>query len=331
MVKEKIMKTQTQAGITYELPKVVLLQETGIGTSDIAARSCYDSFDKSENYSIQNFNNNLDEFLERTDDYENEEDGILKQQKQMQLTPSKTGLKSAINIDHSDLLDQLAWTHFHHSILEHANLTYLIRGISRGVLQEHARHRIQAISVRSTRYTMSPIINAFTACITTQPDFSSAKAEFIKIVSQIDFLVTKDFSYNKLEYKSIFDKLRYQWLSLSREEFLDLAVAKSSRHLFNGFMPTSELYDALQAGKAKRNCADNFKHIVSDNFKVDLVVTFNLRSLKNYIELRSSNSAWFQIHWLSDEMVKATPRKYLDLIVKQDKLNKILDKKENDE
>jgi len=289
------MKTQTQAGITYELPKVTVLHATPLLTAEYAGRTAYDSFSKSEHECIRNHDT------------------------------------SSLDADHSELLDQLAWVHFHHSVAEHISINYLIEGTSRGVLQEIVRHRIASYTVRSTRYTMSPIINAFTACITTQPDFSSAKAEFIKIVSQIDFLVTKDFSYNKLEYKSIFDKLRYQWLTLSREEFLDLAVAKSSRHLFNGFMPTSELYDALQAGKAKRNCADNFKHIVSDNFKVDLVVTFNLRSLKNYIELRSSNSAWFQIHWLSNEMVKATPRKYLDLIVKQDKLNKILNKKENNE
>ena len=41
------------------------------------------------------------------------------------------------------------------------------------------------------------------------------------------------------------------------------------------------LYAALEAGKKKRNVGDAFKHIVSDNWKVDMVITFNLRSLKN--------------------------------------------------
>ena len=113
--------TKTMYGIAYQKPQVFLLQETGIGTSELAARTCYDSFEKSENLAIQNFN-------ESNDDLE--------------------ALKGVNIIEHSDLLDQLAWTHFHHSILEHANLTYLIKGTSRGVLQEHARHRIQSINCR---------------------------------------------------------------------------------------------------------------------------------------------------------------------------------------
>ncbi|HFB54019.1 MAG TPA: FAD-dependent thymidylate synthase, partial [Sulfurimonas autotrophica] len=78
-----------------------------------------------------------------------------------------------------------------------------------------------------------------------------------------------------------------------------------------------ELYEALQNGKKKRNVGDAFKHIVTDNWKVDMVVTFNLRSLKNYFTLRESGAAYFQIRWLAQEMMKVTPKKYLDLIIKQ--------------
>lgn len=76
------------------------------------------------------------------------------------------------------------------------------------------------------------------------------------------------------------------------------------------------LYDALQAGKKKRNVGDAFKHIITDNVKVDMVVTFNLRSLKNYFSLRDSGAAFFQIRWLAQEMIRVTPKKYLDLIIK---------------
>ena len=69
-------------------------------------------------------------------------------------------LEKINKIDNSDLLYDLAHTYFHHSVLEHANLTFLIKGTSRGVLQELARHRIASYTVRSTRYTMSSIINA---------------------------------------------------------------------------------------------------------------------------------------------------------------------------
>ena len=42
----------------------------------------------------------------------------------------------------------------HESILEHINLTYSIKGISRACLQEVARHRHISLSVESTRHTL---------------------------------------------------------------------------------------------------------------------------------------------------------------------------------
>ena len=55
----------------------------------------------------------------------------------------------AINdIEDSDLLSSLAWGHYHHAIIEHAALSFLVQVTSCGVLQEHARHRLQAISVQ---------------------------------------------------------------------------------------------------------------------------------------------------------------------------------------
>jgi thymidylate synthase (FAD) len=213
-------------------------------------------------------------------------------------------------IEHSGLLDDLAWTHFHHSILEHANLSYLVRGTSRGVLQEHARHRLQAISVRSTRYTMSGIINAFVAS-----QFGGSKEFFIQKVLAFDMFVTANAAYNALEIGAMYDKLAYQKSQV--EDFYSIAVAKSSLEFLESFKDDAEaLYEALQAGKKKRNVGDAFKHIITDNVKVDMVVTFNLRSLKNYFALRDSGAAFFQIRWLAQEMTRVTPKKYLDLIIK---------------
>jgi len=271
-------------GIKYSRPEVVLLQETGIGVAETAARTCYDSFSNSEN------------------DVVKELESIL---------PDAQMCESLNNIEESQLLDDLAWTYFHHSILEHANLSYLIRGTSRGVLQEHARHRIQAISVRSTRYTMSSLINAFVAS-----KQGGDKEFFIEKVLAFDMFVTADEAYNRLEIAGMYEKLDFQ--SKQVANFYELAVAKSSLALLEEFQnKPQELYDALQAGKKKRNVGDAFKHIITDNVKVDMVVTFNLRSLKNYLTLRDSGAAYFQIRWLAQEMMKVTPQKYLDLIIKK--------------
>ncbi len=271
-------------GIKYKKPTVTLLQQTGIGVSEIAARTCYDSFDGSENECVKTIKDEL---------------------------PTIEALKDINSIDHSKLLDDLAWTYFHHSILEHTNLSYLIRGTSRGVLQEHARHRLQAISVRSTRYTMSSILNGFVASL----EDPEPKDFFVSTLKKLDILVTADEEYNKLEYESMFEKLYYQKTRV--DNFYEICVAKSSFEYLNKYKGDSlALFEALENGKKKRNVGDPFKHIVTDNWKVDMVVTFNLRSLKNYFSLRDSGSAYFQIRWLAQEMKKATPKKYLNLIVK---------------
>jgi thymidylate synthase (FAD) len=42
----------------------------------------------------------------------------------------------------------------HESVLEHITLTYSVKGISRALLQELARHRHMSLSVESTRHTL---------------------------------------------------------------------------------------------------------------------------------------------------------------------------------
>ncbi|MCD6173911.1 MAG: FAD-dependent thymidylate synthase [Sulfurimonas sp.] len=271
-------------GIKYNKPEVVLLQDTGIGVAEAAARTCYDSFENSENEVIQNIQSHM---------------------------PDSDMCNSINSIEDSNLLDDLAWTYFHHSILEHANLSFLVRGTSRGVLQEHARHRIQAISVRSTRYTMSSVINAFVASKEAED-----KEFFISKVLSFDMFVISDVDYNRIEISAIYDKLDYQRKIV--DDFYSIAVAKSSIPFIEQYKQDAEaLFKALQNGKKKRNVGDAFKHIISDNVKVDMVVTFNLRSLKNYFTLRDSGAAYFQIRWLAQEMMRVTPSKYLDLIIKK--------------
>ena len=48
----------------------------------------------------------------------------------------------------------------HKSTLEHVNYTFDIDGISRACLQELARHRMQSLSVKSTRYTLKELKTA---------------------------------------------------------------------------------------------------------------------------------------------------------------------------
>ena len=267
--------------IEYLKPKVTLLQESGLGVAEIAGRTCYDSFDNSENACVKNAMQEMD--------------------------------KEAINsIENSNLLDSLAWVHHHHSIIEHATLSYLVQGTSRSVLQEHARHRLQAISVRSTRYTMSSVINAFVASLEAKDSFDF----FFEKLLTLNLFVIDDKEYLTIEIRGMYDKLYLQYRRY--DDFYAISVAKSSLSFLSEHKNCAEaLFEALQTGKKKRNVGDAFKHIVTDNWKVDMVITFNIRSLKNYFDLRDSGSAFFQIQWLAQEMKSVTPLKYLKLIDKK--------------
>ena len=284
----------TNAGIEYIKPTVFLLQGSGLGTSEYAGRTAYDSFDKSENGIIKGTNLML----------QNARNPYL-----------NDATKNALNnLEHSDLLDSLAWVHHHHSVLEHCNLTYLIKGISRGVLQELVRHRIASYTVRSTRYTMQSILNAFIASYLSEDHINT----FQKLVSNFT-IFDKDSVWFSLECHYVYSRLETQLKALTAEEFINLVLSKDAQQnleKYIGRIP-EEAFVILENSKPKRNVGDAFKHIVTDNWYTDLVMTMNLRSLKNFFELRDSGAAYFLIKELAKQMKLSTPDKYLNLIVKQ--------------
>ena len=296
------MEIETIAGIEYSRPQVTLLQESGLGVAEYAGRTAYDSFDKSEHSCITALNNLPTDSVQ---DYS-------------KLLIEVNGIES------SELLSSLAWVHHHHSVLELASLSFLIKGTSRGVLAEHTRHRHQSLTVRSTRYTMQNVLHAFNACSISLLD--QAKHEFTKLIKKLNMYVVTGMA-ETIEIHNMYDKLHHQLLQVGNSTFAQLTMSKSAQDVYNNrsvYESSEDLYSSLCNSKTKRNVSDPFKWIVSDMVKVDMVVTFNLRSLKNYFELRNNGAAWHQIQWLSAEMIKATPRKYLDLILKQDKIEKTL-------
>lgn len=56
-----------------------------------------------------------------------------------------------------ELIDRVGNKYKHSSTLEHLVYTFYIKGISRALLQELARHRMASLSVKSTRYTLKEL------------------------------------------------------------------------------------------------------------------------------------------------------------------------------
>jgi thymidylate synthase (FAD) len=130
--------------------------------------------------------------------------------------------------------------------------------------------------------------------------------------------ITSDIEYNRIELRTIFDKLSYYLNTIGLESFLELIVPKSNiKDLLNS--TNKEQAMKILLDKKKRNAGDSLKHIITDNFKTDLVITINLRALRNFFDLRLSGAAWFQIRHLAEIMKKSLPSASKKLVFKEDK------------
>jgi thymidylate synthase (FAD) len=263
----------------YRKPIVKLLQNSNLAIGEIGARLCYDSLDKSE--SLKDF---------RNDDFQIPE------------------------LKDSELLDKLVNAYHHESMAEHIVFTFYINNISRGVLQELARHRIASLSVRSTRYTMSKLL--VIAYLTFE---LKASEDFLETYIKDNVLVLDN--KNKLmslEIQTTIEKLRILLSGLAPE----FIFAKKQLELYNKYKGESLLSEdtlvfvvkELLALPNKKNVGDSFKTIVTDNWRTELLFTINARSLKNFLNLRTKNSAWAPMRELAKSIQNVIPERYYKIL-----------------
>ena len=242
--------------MNYKKPKATLLHATPLAISEIAGRVCYDSFQLSENEGIKEF-------------------------KQTLSLPTP-------DIEESKLIDNLVNVYFHESTVEHINLSYYIRDISREIIIEANRHRIGiATSQKSSRYTIEKMINSW------------------------------------IEYSEKLDKESYQnFVNIIGEnivhenkDMIKLEADKISQMLFL-YHKEEPLQKGLTGG-AKKKQNDRVKRCLPESWMLEGVWTFNLRALKHFVELRSSGSAYYGIRELTEEILRVTPHKYKILIDKK--------------
>ena len=157
------------------------------------------------------------------------------------------------------LIDRVGNKYKHSSTLEHLVYTFYIKGVSRALLQELARHRIASLSVKSTRYTLKELKSA-------EP------FEENNYVSAEKFIV------------------------LTGNNMVDTASIKA----------LNNLQEILKAGTSN----DIAKFCLPESYKTELTWTINARSLQNFIELRSSKSALWEIKNLANEVYASLPTEH---------------------
>lgn len=239
--------------VAHKLPLATLLYVTPLAVAEIGGRVCYDSFDASENNLVKFFKHMPEHFINTSKDED---------------VPS------------SDLLYKLAHVHFHHSVLEHIQLSYYIKDVPRNVVIEANRSRIGvATSQKSSRYTIDDLVNAWVV---------GSTRKFYSVVEG---------NINVTDPKQLKVISEYLWESLRLLDNQEKLIAD------------------LKGGK-KKHQNDRVKFILPECWILEGVWTFNLRSLKHFLDLRLNGSAYYGIQEMAQAIVNVTPKKYLDLITK---------------
>ncbi|WP_086249303.1 FAD-dependent thymidylate synthase [Campylobacter vicugnae] len=154
------------------------------------------------------------------------------------------------------LIDRVGNKLKHASTLEHLHYNFYIKGISRALLQELARHRMASLSVKSTRYTLKELKNE------------------------------GEFAQNDWENAS-----RYLVLSGNAD------VDNASINALNN----------LRQILSQNISIDIAKYCLPESYKTELTWSINARSLQNFISLRSSKSALWEIQNLANAIYTALP------------------------
>jgi thymidylate synthase (FAD) len=175
-----------------------------------------------------------------------------------------------------DLINRVGNKFKHASTLEHLNYTFYIAGVSRALLQELARHRMASPSVKSTRYTLKEL---------------KSEESFTNGMSMLELkekYTNKDEVYND---KHMQRAAKY------------LVWSDSLGVDFSSVVGLENLRLMLIEGIAN----DRAKYCLPESYKTELTWTINARSLQNFISLRSSKSALWEIRDLAKLLFDSLP------------------------
>ena len=172
------------------------------------------------------------------------------------------------------LIDRVGNQYHHSSILEHVTFNFFIDGISRACLQELARHRMASLSVKSTRYTLNEL-----------------KRE-------------EPFT----EYTDINDQ---EYLPTGRERAKKYLVMTTDERV-NRY--TILALDNLRELVATGISNDRSKYAIPEAYRTQLTWSINLRSLQNFLSLRTDKKALPEIQHLAHLIYAQLPANAQSLV-----------------
>lgn len=163
-----------------------------------------------------------------------------------------------------DLIDRVCNKYKHESTMEHIVFSFNIEGISRLCLQELARHRITSLSVKSTRYTLKQLAN---------------EKPFWNFIDETPVLGAISRSQKYINYP------------------------KGKESSYEDINPQLKQLEILRQELNNGRTIDEAKYYLPESYKTNLVWTINARSLKNFLNLRLSKAAHYEIRELAEKIL----------------------------
>ena len=158
----------------------------------------------------------------------------------------------------------------HASPIEHASFTFGIEGVSRTFLAQVTRHRIASFSVQSQRYVRQDHF-----VFVTPP----AIAEDPALLEQYEQAMQQSIhSYNQLA-----DALAARYVP----EFLEQGCSEKAAR-----------------SKAEKKAIEDARYVLPNACETKMILTMNVRSLRNFFRLRCCQRAQWEIRAVATEMLR---------------------------
>ncbi len=158
----------------------------------------------------------------------------------------------------------------HESPVEHVTFTFGIEGVSRSLLAQITRHRIASFSVQSQRYVKFE-------------DFQFVTPPAIAEDSATAAIYQKSMHDAVTAYRTLADALQARYIPQLMEQGLSEKAATA---------------------KAEKMAIEDARFVLPNACETKMVVTMNVRSLRNFFRLRCCNRAQWEIRAVAIEMLR---------------------------
>jgi len=190
----------------------------------------------------------------------------------------------------TERIERVANKHKHSSTIEHLNYTFDIT-MSRACLQEWARHRMASLSVKSSRYTLKELKESEDLFTYLEEPSENGESTIV--------------NYDIVN--------KYCVLTTNSSVNFSIALALES------------LKDLIKEGVAN----DKAKYCMPEAYKTSMVWTVNARSLQNFLALRTSKAALWEIRDIAHAVYSQIPKDHRFLF--KDSVNKIIKDNNNED